>query len=137
LLSADLAQRLAESEPVVHCIQALYGVVAPRTLEAVILQVAETAVAGRPGAQKDMLQDFLERVRKLEEIALSFTGVKEVYAVRAGKEVRVIVAADQVGDKEAVWLSKDIAGRIEKETAYPGQVRVTVIRETRSVGYAM
>ena len=111
--------------------------VAPRTEEAVLLQAAETASSSRPGARKEMLEEFLERLRRLEEIARSFAGVKEAYALRAGKEVRVIVEADKVGDKEAVWLSKDIAGRIEKEIAYPGQLKVSVIRETRSVDYAM
>jgi len=137
VLSADIAQRLGEPEPVVHCIQALYGIVAPRSVEAVLLQVAEQAVVARPGAQKDMLEDFLQELGHVEEIAMSFPGVKEAHAVRAGKEVRVIVAADHVSDKEAVWLSKDIAARIEKEVEYPGQVRVSVIRETRSVGFAM
>ncbi|HEY3174681.1 MAG TPA: ribonuclease Y [Candidatus Polarisedimenticolia bacterium] len=137
ILSADIAQRLGEPEAVVHCIQALYGMVAPRTVEAVLLQAAETASSARPGARKEMLEEFLERLRRLEEIARSFAGVKEAYALRAGKEVRVIVEADRVSDKEAVWLSKDIAGRIEKEIAYPGQLRVSVIRETRSVDYAM
>jgi len=137
ILSSDLAQRMGEPEAVIHCIQALYGVVAPRTVEAVLLQVAENAVAHRPGAQKSMLQDFLQQLGQLEEIARSFKGVKEAFAVRAGKEVRVIVHADQVTDKEAVWLSKDISARIEKECEYPGQLRVSVIRETRSVGFAM
>ncbi len=137
LLSAEIAQRLGEAEPLVHCIQSLYGVVAPRSVEAVLLQVAESASTVRPGAQKEMLQEFLQRLGQLEEIARSFHGVKEAYAVRAGKEVRVIVSADQVSDKESVWLSKDIADRIEKEAVYPGQLRVSVIRETRSVGFAM
>jgi ribonuclease Y len=137
ILSAELPQRLGESEAVTHCIQALYGIVAPRTVEAVLLQAAESAAVCRPGAQKDMLEDFLQRLYRIEEIARSFKGVKEAYAVRAGKEVRVIVSADEVSDKETVWLSKDIAGRIEKEIDYPGQLRVSVIRETRAVDFAM
>lgn len=137
VLSAELVQRLGEAEEIVHCIQALYGIVAPRSVEAVLLQVAEGAVTARPGAQKPMLEDFLQQLKSLEKIALSFPGVREAHAVRAGKEVRVIVAADQVTDKETVWLSKDIAARIEKEVDYPGQLRVSVIRETRSVGFAM
>ncbi|HKY33580.1 MAG TPA: ribonuclease Y [Candidatus Polarisedimenticolia bacterium] len=136
-LSADLLQRLGEPEPVVHCVQSLYGLAAPRTVEAVLLQAAEQASIARPGGQKPMLGDFLEQLGRLEAIALSFPGVREAYAVRAGKEVRVIVSADQVSDKEAVWLSKDIAARIEKEVDYPGQLRISVIRETRSVGFAM
>jgi len=135
--SADIAQRLGESEEVVHCIQALYGVVAPRTVEAVLLQAAESAAASRPGAHKEMLQDFLEQLGGLEAIARSFPGVREAHALRAGKEIRVIVSADEVSDKDTVWLAKDIAGRIEKEIKYPGQLRVSVIRETRSVDFAM
>ncbi|MGH9867840.1 MAG: ribonuclease Y [Candidatus Polarisedimenticolia bacterium] len=137
ILSAEILGRLGESEPVVHCVQALYGLAAPRTVEAVLLQAAEQACTARPGAQKDMLQDFLQHMKDLERIALSFTGVREAFAVRAGKELRVIVSTDQVSDKETVWLSKDIAARIEKELDYPGQVRVSVIRESRSVGFAM
>ena len=137
LHSADAAQRLGEAEPVVHCIQALYGLVAPRSIEAAILQTAETVSAFRPGAQKEMLQTHLERLTGLEEIGRSFPGVREVYAMRAGKEVRVIVEPERVGDKEVVWLSRDIARRIEKEVPYPGQLRVSVIRETRAVDFAM
>jgi ribonuclease Y len=84
-----------------------------------------------------MLEDFLQRLERLEAIAREFKGVREAYAVRAGKEVRVIVSAEEVSDKETVWLSKDIATRIEKEIEYPGQVRISVIRETRAVDFAM
>jgi len=137
LLSADVAQRLGESEAVVHCIQALYGLVAPRSMEAALLQVAEAVSIARPGARKEMLQTYLERLSALEEIARSFKGVKDVYAIRAGKEVRIFVEPESVGDQEVVWLSKDIARRIEKEVSHPGQLKVSVIRETRSVGFAM
>jgi len=137
LISADVAQRLGESEPVVHCIQALYGLVAPRTMEAALLQIAEAVSIARPGARKEMLQTYLERLDGLEGIARSFAGVKEVYAIRAGKEVRIFVEPDRVGDKEVVWLSRDIARRIEKEVPHPGQLKVSVIRETRSVDFAM
>jgi ribonuclease Y len=137
LLSADVAQRLGEPEPVVHCIQALYGLVAPRSIEAALLQTAEMVAMARPGAEREMLQTYLERLQSLEEIAKSFPGVKEAWAMRAGKEIRVIVEPDRVGDKEVVWLSRDIARRVEKEIPYPGQVRVSVVRETRSVDFAM
>ncbi len=137
LHSADVAQRLGEPEPVVHCIQALYGLVAPRSIEAALLPVAEAVSISRPGAQKEMLQTYIERLNALEDIGRSFPGVKEVYAVRAGKEVRVIVEPERVADKEVVWLSREIAKRIEKEVSYPGQLRVSVIRETRSVDFAM
>ncbi|MBI3448302.1 MAG: ribonuclease Y [Acidobacteria bacterium] len=137
LISAEIAQRLGEPEPVVHCIQALYGIVAPRSMESALLQVAEAVSIARPGARKEMLQTYLERMGGLEDIARSYKGVKEVYAVRAGKEVRVFVEPDRVADKEVVWLSRDIARRIEKEVPHPGQLKVSVIRETRSVDFAM
>ena len=137
LVSAEVAQRLGEPEPVVHCIQALYGLVAPRSIEAAILPVAENVSVARPGAQRDMLQDYLERLEGIEAIARSMKGVKQVYAMRAGREVRILVDPDQLGDKEVIWLSRDIAKRIEQEIVYPGQIRVSVIRETRAVDYAM
>ena len=84
-----------------------------------------------------MLQDYLERLSSLEAIAQSFEGVKEAWAMRAGREIRVMVEPDMVGDKEVVWLSRDIARKIEKEVTYPGQIRVSVLRETRSIDFAM
>ncbi len=137
LASAECAQRLGESDEIVHCIQAVHGLVAPRSVEAVLVQVAEEISRSRPGARKEMLQDFLEHLAELETIATSFKGVREAHAVRAGKEVRVIVSTEEMTDKEVVWLSRDISARIEKEVRYPGQIRVSVIRETRSVDFAM
>ncbi|HXI02338.1 MAG TPA: ribonuclease Y [Candidatus Saccharimonadales bacterium] len=135
--SAEAAQRHGEPEPVVHCIQALYGLVAPRSMEAAILQVAERVSISRPGAQREMLQDYLERLGSLEKIAREFPGVREAYAMRAGREVRVMVEPGRIGDKEVVWLSRDIARKIEESVSYPGQVRVSVIRETRAIDFAM
>jgi ribonuclease Y len=137
LASAELAQKLDQPEAVVHCIQALYGLVAPRTIEAAILPVAEKVSISRPGAQRDMLQTYLERLDGIETIARTMKGVKEVYAMRAGREVRVLVEPEKLGDKEVVWLSRDLAKRIENEVTYPGQIRISVIRETRSVDFAM
>ncbi len=137
LASAETAQRLGEPEPVVHCIQALYGLVAPRTIESVILQVADNVSTWRPGAVRGMFQDYVERLTAVEEIARGFPGVKEAYAMRAGREVRVLVEPERVGDREVVWLSRDIARKIEEKVSYPGQIRVSVVRETRSVDFAM
>lgn len=137
LASAEAVQRLGEPEPVIHCIQSLYGLVAPRTMEAVILQVAENVSTSRPGAVRDMFQDYIERLTGVEEIARSFPGVKEAYAMRAGREVRVLVEPEKLGDREVVWLSRDIARKIEESLSYPGQIRVSVFRETRSVDFAM
>jgi ribonuclease Y len=111
--------------------------VAPRSIEAAVLQVAERVVVARPGAEREMLQTYLERLEALEAIARSYPGVKEVYAMRAGKEIRILVEPEKVGDAEVVWMSKEIARRVEKEVPYPGQVRITVVRETRSVDFAM
>lgn len=135
--SAEVAQRNGEPEAVVHCIQALYGLVAPRSMEAAVLQVAENVSISRPGAQREMLESYFERLGSLESIARGFEGVKEAWAMRAGREVRVMVEPDRLGDKEVVWLSRDIARRIETEVSYPGQVRVSVLRETRSIDFAM
>jgi ribonuclease Y len=137
LASAETVQRLGEPEPVVHCIQALYGLVAPRNMEAVILQVAESVSTARPGAAREMFQDYIERLSAVESIARGFPGVKEAYAMRAGREVRVLVEPERVGDREVVWLSRDIARKIEESVSYPGQVRVSVVRETRAVDFAM
>jgi ribonuclease Y len=137
LLSAELAQKYNENEGVVHAIQALHRDVAPKTVEAVLLQSAEQIALARPGARKDNLEIFVNRLSSLEQIARSFPGVKNAFAVKAGREVRVIVDTEKVNDEQAVWLSHDIAARIEHELQYPGQVKVSVIRETRAIGYAM
>ena len=137
LLSAELTQRYNESEGVVHAIQALHRDVAPKTVEAVLLQCAERIAIARPGARKDNLEIYIERLANLEQIARSFSGVREAFAVKAGREMRVIVDTEKVTDEQAVWLSRDIASRIEHELNYPGQIKVSVVRETRSVSYAI
>tara|TARA_B100000745_G_scaffold294204_1_gene236933 strand:- start:2721 stop:3077 length:357 start_codon:yes stop_codon:yes gene_type:complete len=110
--------------------------VEPKTVEAVLVQAADALSAARPGARRDMLETYVKRLQKLEEIADAFNGVSKAYAIQAGRELRIIVESDQVSDNEAIWLSKDIAKRIEKEVQYPGEIKVTVIRETRAVGLA-
>ncbi|MEE9230931.1 MAG: ribonuclease Y [Acidobacteriota bacterium] len=137
LLSAELAQRYNENEGVVHAIQALHRDVAPKTVEAVLLQCAERIALARPGARKDNLDIYIQRLTNLEQIARSFSGVREAFAVKAGREMRVIVDTEKVTDEQAVWLSRDIASRIEHELNYPGQIKVSVVRETRFVSYAM
>ena len=104
--------------------------------EAVLLRAAENLVLNRPGERDEHLMAYVERLSQLEEVASSFQGVQRAYAMRAGKEVRVIVEAARVGDQEVGTLSKDIATRIEKDVKYPGMVKVSVIRETRAVDYA-
>ena len=106
------------------------------SLEAMIVQAADAISAARPGARRDILESYVKRLEKLEGIADSFQGVSKAFALQAGREIRIMVESDHVSDEETVWLSKDIARRIENELEYPGQIKVTVIRETRAVDYA-
>jgi len=135
-IGIDLLRRYGESDAVIHGMEAHHFDVEPKTVEAVLVQAADALSAARPGARRDMLETYVKRLQKLEEIADAFNGVSKAYAIQAGRELRIIVESDQVSDNEAVWLSKDIAKRIEKEVQYPGEIKVTVIRETRAVGFA-
>ena len=137
LASGDLVARFGESQEVVHAIKALDRSVEPRTMEALLVAAANKISEARPGARKDNLEVFVERLRTMERIALSFPGIKRALAVRSGKELRVMVEADQVSDDVVVFLSHDIATRIEKEVDYPGQIRVSVIREIRAIDFAV
>jgi len=135
-IGIDLLRRYGEEEPVIHGMEAHHFDVEPKTVEAVLVQAADALSAARPGARRDMLETYVKRLQKLEEIADAFNGVSKAYAIQAGRELRIIVESEQVSDNEAVWLSKDIAKRIEKEVQYPGEIKVTVIRETRAIGMA-
>ena len=106
------------------------------SVEAMIVQAADAISAARPGARRDILESYVKRLEKLEGIADSFEGVSKSFALQAGREIRIVVESDRVSDEATVWLSKDIARRIENELQYPGQIKVTVIRETRAVDYA-
>jgi ribonuclease Y len=135
-IGIELLRRYGEEVPVIWAMEAHHFDVDPKTVEAVLVQAADALSAARPGARRDMLETYVKRLQKLEEIADAFNGVSKAYAIQAGRELRIIVESDQVSDNEAVWLSKDIAKRIEKEVQYPGEIKVTVIRETRAVGFA-
>jgi ribonuclease Y len=135
LVGADLAAKLGEDARVVQAIRALHGGPEP-SIEAVLLKTAERSIIARPGERDDNLGVLIERLSHLESIAASFSGVSKAFAMRSGKEVRVIVEAAAAGDHDVVWLSKDITSRIEQELEYPGTIRVSVIRETRAVDYA-
>jgi ribonuclease Y len=135
-IGVDLLHRYGEEDPVVWGMEAHHFDVEPKTVEAVLVQAADALSAARPGARRDMLETYVKRLQKLEEIADAFNGVSKAYAIQAGRELRIIVESGEVSDNEAVWLSKDIAKRIEKEVQYPGEIKVTVIRETRAVGFA-
>ena len=132
MVGADLARAYGEHEDVVHAIEAHHNEVEPRTVEAVITQAADAISGGRPGARRESLEAYIERLHRLEEIAMAKPGVLKVYAMQAGRDVRVMVAPDVVDDIEAQVLARDIAKQFEEELTYPGQIKVTVIRESRA-----
>jgi ribonuclease Y len=136
LIGAELARKYNESKRVIHAVEAHHHDVEPTSLEAIIISAADALSAARPGARREILESYVKRLEKLEEISNSFYGVETSYAIQAGREIRVIVNYEKVSDDEAVVLASDIAKRIEKEVEYPGQIKVTVIRETRSFTYA-
>ncbi len=136
LISAQLAQRHGESQGVVHAIEAHHYEVQPQTVEAVLLIAADAVSASRPGARGESLEQYIKRLAALEELAASKAGVEKVYALQAGREIRVIVSPGDVDDDEAALLAHEIAREIEDRLEYPGQVKVTVIRESRAVEVA-
>ena len=135
-LGLDFLRKHGESEPVLQAVAAHHMDIDWPSLEAMIVQAADAISAARPGARRDILESYVKRLEKLEGIADSFQGVSKAFALQAGREIRIVVESDRVSDEETVWLSKDIARRIENELEYPGQIKVTVIRETRAVEYA-
>lgn len=135
-IGADVAKKYRENNAVVHCIMAHHGDVEPQSVEAVLVQAADAISAARPGARRETLESYIKRLQKLEEIANSFDGVETSFAIQAGREVRIIVKPDCVADADTIVMAKDIAKRIESELEYPGQIKVNVIRETRTVDYA-
>jgi ribonuclease Y len=136
LIGAEVARRYEESDDVVNAIAAHHEEEEPRTIEAVLVQAADALSAARPGARREVLEAYVKRMEKLEEIADSFRGVEKAYAIQAGREVRIMVQENQVNDGDTVVLARDIARKIEEQLTYPGQIRVTVIREKRAVDYA-
>jgi ribonuclease Y len=136
LISAQLAKRYGESQGVVHAIEAHHYEVQPQTVEAVLLIAADAISAARPGARGESLENYIKRLHALEELASQKPGVDKAYALQAGREIRVIVKPTEIDDDGAVLLSHEIAREIEQELEYPGQVKVTVIRESRAVEFA-
>lgn len=135
-LGVEFLRKYGESEAVIHSMECHHGDVEPKMLEAVIVNIADALSAARPGARRDVLESYVRRLEKLEEIAASFRGVHKAYAVQAGRELRIIVESQNIKDEEAFWMAKDIARKIEEEVQYPGQIKVTVIRELRAIDYA-
>ncbi|HEV3127580.1 MAG TPA: ribonuclease Y [Solirubrobacteraceae bacterium] len=136
LVGGDLARKHGEAEAVAHAMEAHHNEVEPQTIEAVIVQAADALSGARPGARGESLEQYVKRLRNLEQIAMRHEGVDKVYAMQAGREIRVMVAPTAIDDDAATLLSHDIAREIEKELEYPGQIKVTVIRESRAVEYA-
>jgi ribonuclease Y len=136
LIGADLAKRFGESNEVVHAVAAHHEEIPPESVLATLVQAADTLSGARPGARQEMLESYVKRLEDLEKIACSFNGVSKSYAIQAGREIRIMVEGDAVNDDQAFVLSKDIAQKIENELTYPGQIKVTVIREIRAVDYA-
>ncbi len=135
-LGVQLARKYRENENVVHCIEAHHGDVPFRSIEAILVQVADAISSSRPGARRESLESYIKRIEKLEEIANSFAGVDKAYAIQAGREIRVIVKPEEISDDDALFLAQDIARKIEDDVDYPGQIKVNVIRESRSIHYA-
>ncbi len=136
IVGADLARRYGESDDVVHAIEAHHNEVEPRTVEALVTQAADAVSGARPGARKESMEAYLKRMHRLEEIAMAKPGVERVFAMQAGRDVRVMVLPDKVDDLEAQVLARDIAKQVEEELTYPGQIKVTVIRESRATEVA-
>lgn len=136
VIGADLARRFGEGPEIVHAIEAHHNDVEPTTVVDVLVQAADAISAARPGARRETIESYIKRLEKLESIANAHKGVEKTYAMQAGREVRVMVEPEAISDSEAVVLAHDIAKQIEDEMEYPGQIKVLVIRESRSVDYA-
>ncbi len=135
-IGADLARKYGESSAVIHAIAAHHEDVEAEDVLAILVQAADALSGARPGARKELLETYVKRLEGLEKIASSFPGISKAYAIQAGRELRIIVESERVGDADVVLLSRDISKKIENELTYPGQIKVTVIRETRAVEYA-
>jgi ribonuclease Y len=135
-LGRQILKKFGESEAVIHGMECHHGDYEPRTIEAVLVNAADAISAARPGARREILETYVKRLEKLEKMTDGMKGVEKTFAIQAGRELRVIVDAKKITDDECLWMSKDLAKRIQAELQYPGQIKITVIRETRAVDYA-
>lgn len=135
-IGIDLLRKYKESPAVIHAVACHHGDYEPQSIEAVLVAAADSISAARPGARRETLESYIKRLQKLEDISNSFEGVEKSYAIQAGREVRIMVKPDKIDDAGSVQLSREIVKKIESELEYPGQIKVTVIRETRAVDYA-
>ena len=136
ILGANLARKNGESKIIVNAIEAHHEEVEPQSVYAVLVQIADAVSGARPGARKEMLESYMERLTKIEEIANSVSGVNKSFAIQAGRELRIIVDPSVVSEEKTVYIANDIASKIEKEVQYPGQIKVVVIRQTRESAIA-
>ena len=135
-IGADLCRKYKESALIVNAVEAHHGDVEPQSLIACVVQAADAISAARPGARRETLETYTNRLKQLEDITNSFKGVEKSFAIQAGREIRVMVVPEQVNDSDMVLLARDIAKQIEKDLEYPGQIKVNVIRESRVTDYA-
>jgi len=135
-IGVDILKKYKENEAVLNAVEAHHEDVAPKTLEAVLIQAADAISASRPGARRETLETYIKRLEKLEEIADSFEGVEKSFAIQAGREVRLIVKPEKISDNEMIVMARDVAKKVEAEMEYPGQIKVNAIRETRAIEYA-
>jgi ribonuclease Y len=135
-IGVNIAKKFRESQEVIHAIAAHHNDVEPTTIEAVLIQAADAISAARPGARRETLEAYIKRLEQLEEIASSFEGVDKSYAIQAGREIRIMVKPEDVGDEDIILIARNISKRIEEELDYPGQIKINVIRETRAIEYA-
>jgi ribonuclease Y len=136
LIGSRLAKKFGESPQIVHAVSAHHEDVPPNSVYALLVQASDGLSGARPGARKELLENYIKRLEDLENIANSFKGVANTYAIQAGRELRVIVESNQISDEESILLSRDVVKKIEESLTFPGQIKVTVIRETRAVQYA-
>ncbi len=136
LIGAEIARRYGEHEDVVHAIEAHHNEVEVRTVEAVLTQAADAISGSRPGARRESLEAYVKRLERLEEIAQSYEGVDKVFAMQAGREIRVMVRPEAVDDIQAQVIARDVAKQVEEELTYPGQIRINVVRESRATEFA-
>ena len=135
-LGVELLKKYKEKDEIIWAVEAHHGDVEPKTLEAILVQIADTISASRPGARRETVSTYIKRLQKLEEICSSYSGVEKSYAIQAGREVRIIVKPEKISDEQMTLLARDVSKRIEDEMDYPGQIKVNIMRETRVGDYA-
>lgn len=135
-LGVEVLRKYKENDLVINAVEAHHGDVEPKTLEAVLVQAADAISASRPGARRETLEAYIKRLQNLEEIANSFEGVDKSYAIQAGREVRIMVKPEKISDADMTVLARDIAKKVESDMEYPGQIKVNLIRESRTIEYA-